>query len=321
MEELKEWDISTYNMYIQILSPNLTLVDLSLDDSLTFSVNRRSTSGDVTTIDLIENGRNITVTDANKHEYVQLVVNYKLRNCFQEQMEAIIEGLYSIIPFEILSIFNAGELQILTSINENEDIDIDDLEKHTLYGNGYHSHDATILRFYRVLRSFNKTEKRNFLQFVTGSRHVPIGGFACLKSSNSDNTYAWFKIVKVSGISNRQLVASERFGGNDDDVSPPGPTGTYIFDRGGGGGGGGGGGEDSPSSWNVGIGNDIPGSGSNLGLEGSGARAEVLVAHPTLLPTCHTCFNQLDLPPYENESIMREKLLKAIESCEGFGFA
>jgi len=41
-----------------------------------------------------------------------------------------------------------------------------------------------------------------------------------------------------------------------------------------------------------------------------------------LLPSAHTCFNQLDLPEYESEDIMREKLLIAIrEGSEGFGFA
>jgi E3 ubiquitin-protein ligase HUWE1 len=40
------------------------------------------------------------------------------------------------------------------------------------------------------------------------------------------------------------------------------------------------------------------------------------------LPTAHTCFNQLDLPEYATEELMREKLLLAIkEGSEGFGFA
>jgi E3 ubiquitin-protein ligase HUWE1 len=40
------------------------------------------------------------------------------------------------------------------------------------------------------------------------------------------------------------------------------------------------------------------------------------------LPVAHTCFNQLDLPEYLSEQIMREKLLLAIkEGSEGFGIA
>uniref|UniRef100_A0A5S6QY85 HECT-type E3 ubiquitin transferase n=1 Tax=Trichuris muris TaxID=70415 RepID=A0A5S6QY85_TRIMR len=40
------------------------------------------------------------------------------------------------------------------------------------------------------------------------------------------------------------------------------------------------------------------------------------------LPTAHTCFNQLDLPPYESYEKLRQMLLLAIRECsEGFGFA
>ena len=41
-----------------------------------------------------------------------------------------------------------------------------------------------------------------------------------------------------------------------------------------------------------------------------------------LLPSAHTCFNQLDLPAYTSEDMLREKLMIAIkEGSEGFGFA
>ena len=40
------------------------------------------------------------------------------------------------------------------------------------------------------------------------------------------------------------------------------------------------------------------------------------------LPSAHTCFNQLDLPEYPSEEVMKEKLLVSIkEGSEGFGFA
>lgn len=39
------------------------------------------------------------------------------------------------------------------------------------------------------------------------------------------------------------------------------------------------------------------------------------------LCSAHTCFNQLDLPDYENKEVLRERLLTAIhEGGEGFGF-
>jgi len=40
------------------------------------------------------------------------------------------------------------------------------------------------------------------------------------------------------------------------------------------------------------------------------------------LPSAHTCFNQLDLPEYPSEEVLRQKLLQAVrDGHEGFGFA
>ncbi|XP_052227166.1 probable E3 ubiquitin-protein ligase HECTD2 isoform X2 [Dreissena polymorpha] len=39
----------------------------------------------------------------------------------------------------------------------------------------------------------------------------------------------------------------------------------------------------------------------------------------SLLPTSHTCFNQLVLPEYSSKKILRHKLLLAIQNAEGFG--
>lgn len=38
-----------------------------------------------------------------------------------------------------------------------------------------------------------------------------------------------------------------------------------------------------------------------------------------MLPTSHTCFNQLVLPRYKNKQTLREKLVIAISNAEGFG--
>lgn len=37
------------------------------------------------------------------------------------------------------------------------------------------------------------------------------------------------------------------------------------------------------------------------------------------LPSSHTCFNHFLLPEYSSKEVLKEKLLHAIENCEGFG--
>ncbi|TRY61766.1 hypothetical protein TCAL_12263 [Tigriopus californicus] len=40
--------------------------------------------------------------------------------------------------------------------------------------------------------------------------------------------------------------------------------------------------------------------------------------NPNSFPRAHTCFNRLDLPPYESYQQLRDRLIKAIEGSEGF---
>lgn len=40
---------------------------------------------------------------------------------------------------------------------------------------------------------------------------------------------------------------------------------------------------------------------------------------PTSLPRAHTCFNRLDLPPYNTFEMLFEKLLLAVEESSSFG--
>lgn len=39
------------------------------------------------------------------------------------------------------------------------------------------------------------------------------------------------------------------------------------------------------------------------------------------LPVSHTCFNKIDLPPYESEELLNRKLLFVVNECNDFGLA
>ncbi|KAI8630962.1 hypothetical protein F5Y19DRAFT_41173 [Xylariaceae sp. FL1651] len=187
--------------------------------------------------DLCENGRNIPVTEENKHDYVRLVVEHKLLSSVKEQMENFLKGFHDIIPAELISIFNEQELELL--ISGLPDVDIDDWKSNTEYHN-YTPSSPQIQWFWRALRSFDKEEVAKLLQFVTGTSKVPLNGFKELEGMNGVNR---FNIHRDYGNKDR-------------------------------------------------------------------------------LPSSHTCFNQLDLPEYENYEMLRRQLLKAITTgSDYFGFA
>ena len=82
---------------------------------------------------------------------------------------AFLDGFHDLIPSELISIFDAQELELL--ISGLPDIDLDDLRANTEY-HGYKVTDREISQFWKVLRSFSKEEKALFLQFVTGTSKV-----------------------------------------------------------------------------------------------------------------------------------------------------
>ena len=76
------------------------------------------------TIELCDDGKNIILTDANKHEYVQRVAEYKMTTTIKQQINEFLKGLFDIIPRHLLRIFSPEELELL--ICGTPDIDIAD---------------------------------------------------------------------------------------------------------------------------------------------------------------------------------------------------
>jgi E3 ubiquitin-protein ligase HUWE1 len=74
-----------------------------------------------------------------------------------------------LLPPELISLFDAQELELL--ISGLPEIDLDDLRANTDY-HGYEVNNPIISQFWNILKSFSKEEKALFLQFVTGTSKV-----------------------------------------------------------------------------------------------------------------------------------------------------
>ena len=144
------------------------LVDLGFEDSLSFSADSQ-VYGISVVVDLTEDGRHITVTDANKAEYVRLIAHHRMTAACRPQLSAFLEGFHSLIPLEAISFFDPLELELL--ISGLPDIDIEDLKNNTDYS-GYRAFDPTIIMLWTVVRAFSKEEKALFVQFFSGTSKV-----------------------------------------------------------------------------------------------------------------------------------------------------
>ena len=146
------------------------LVDLGFEDSLSFSADSQA-YGEIVVVDLTEGGRNITVTDSNKSEYVRLIAHHRMTAACRPQLAAFLEGFHSLIPLDAISFFDPLELELL--ISGLPDIDIEDLKANTEYF-GYKATDATVTLLWTVVRAFSKEEQALFVQFFSGTSKVLI---------------------------------------------------------------------------------------------------------------------------------------------------
>lgn len=146
---------------------------------LTFSM-EMDDFGTTKIIDLKPDGRDLVVTEQNKHEYVNLVTAQKLTIAIKDQINAFLQGFHDVIPASLIQIFNEQELELL--ISGLPDIDLDDWKNNTEYVT-YNSSSLQIQWFWRAVRSFDQEERAKLLQFATGTSKVPLEGFAHLQGS------------------------------------------------------------------------------------------------------------------------------------------
>ena len=160
------------------------------DTYLTYSYNHDN-FGQMEIVDLIENGRNVDVTESNKFDYVQKLCSAKLYDNIKPQVEALLKGFYEIIPQKLISIFNYNELELV--ISGSPKIDIEDWKKNTQYEN-YNENTPIIKYFWEIIESYDDNERAEFLQFVTGSCKIPLEGFKALPGIGGVNKFLISKV-------------------------------------------------------------------------------------------------------------------------------
>ena len=101
-------------------------------------------------VELLPGGKNITVTNANKANYILLTANYRLNVEIRLVTNAFLRGLESVIAMDWLQMFNEEELQMLIRGVKTTGIDIEELQHNIEYGNGYSPQHPTIQAFWQV---------------------------------------------------------------------------------------------------------------------------------------------------------------------------
>lgn len=192
------------SFYKMILKKKVTLSDLEsvdaelhrgmtwmLENDITDVIDETFTTteerfGEMVTIDLKPGGADVPVTEENKKEYVDHVVDYRISKRVNEQFEAFMSGFSELIPQELITVFDERELELL--IGGMSEIDVDDWTKFTDY-RGYEMNDEVIQWFWKCVRSWPPERKSRLLQFATGTSRIPVNGFKDLQGSDGPRRF------------------------------------------------------------------------------------------------------------------------------------
>jgi len=192
------------SFYKMILKKKVTLADLEsvdaelfrgmswmLENDITDVIDESFTTnedrfGEMVTIELKPGGADVPVTQENKKEYVDLIVEYRISKRVQEQFEAFMSGFNELIPQELINVFDERELELL--IGGMSEIDVDDWIKYTDY-RGYEMNDEVVQWFWKCIRSWPAERKSRLLQFTTGTSRIPVNGFKDLQGSDGPRRF------------------------------------------------------------------------------------------------------------------------------------
>ncbi|CEG45711.1 hect e3 ubiquitin [Plasmopara halstedii] len=173
MDDVKYFDSDVYKSMMWILE-NENVETLDLD----FSVMERQGFG-LITVDLIPNGHNIVVTDSNKKEFLELKFQHLLLRSVADQLYVFLQGIYEVIPQQLLMLFDYEELDYLMC--GSPEIDVKDWERNTIVAESM-ARSPTLGWFWEIVQEMPNEYRRRLLQFTTGCSRVPLVGFQGLTS-------------------------------------------------------------------------------------------------------------------------------------------
>jgi len=183
---------------------------------LTWSVDVESFDK-VHTVPLCPGGEDKAVTGANREDFIQARVNHLFKNersmkCFSE----LEKGFKTVVKDEmsyVLNLFKPEEL--MKVVVGNTSYNWEDLRQSAQYQDSYHRNHPNIKRFWQVFMAFKEEQKKQFLQFLTGSSKIPISGLQIWiqpvtgKEKNLPQAHTCFYLLDLPEYSTSEIMRSK----------------------------------------------------------------------------------------------------------------
>ena len=149
------------------------------DLGLTFSQEEYDAEGRlIGTLDFIRGGSRIIVTNDNKLAYLNALAKYRLVDRVKEQVGAFLSGFRQLVPEHLLSILDEDELDMLMC--GTSDYTADDFWANHVVVDRTPELEKVLGWLRTAMSNFSDQERSGFLQFVTGSPRLPVGGLGHL---------------------------------------------------------------------------------------------------------------------------------------------
>jgi E3 ubiquitin-protein ligase TRIP12 len=130
-------------------------------------------------IELVPGGSQVGVTIENVERYLDAVIDMTLGTGVQRQVDAFRAGFTQVFPYTALSAFTPDELVMLFGRIE-EDWSLETLMDSIKADHGFNMDSKSVKNLLQTMSELTLPERRDFLQFATGSPKLPIGGFKAL---------------------------------------------------------------------------------------------------------------------------------------------
>lgn len=142
-------------------------------------------------------GINIAVNEENKEEYLGLITQWVFTRGVEEQMKAFMEGFNDVVPLQWLQYFDEREMELM--LCGMQEIDVDDWENNSIYRH-YNKNSKQVMWLWKFIRELDNEKRTRFLQFVTGTCRLPVGGFRELIGSNGPQLFCVEKMGKETWL-------------------------------------------------------------------------------------------------------------------------
>lgn len=126
-------------------------------------------------IELIPNGSRVELSLDNVDLYLEKVIDMTLGSGVRRQVDAFRAGFSQVFPYSALSAFTPDELVSLFG-HGDEDWSLATLLDSVKADHGFNMDSKTMRNLLQTMSELTEVQRRDFLQFTTGSPKLPIGG-------------------------------------------------------------------------------------------------------------------------------------------------